>query len=1063
MKRIPVLQLLFKLSPRKWGHFFGFSVILCLQVFLLFGQEKTILIGGREIPVASAPTGTVTIIDQLGQTIEIASEEDLDGDGVPNWLEIAGYYYDAIEGLQPCDPSSDNPCFVTDYTQWSTDGDPFSDFHEVSKANMPVGPPYNHPLVAAEHIIAVDLVGYSVTPRQTITDAKGGSFSQGYETTTSSQYEESISVTTSASVGPAGMAGYSATGSVTETTAHSESSSRTWEVDWNTASTVDLNAAADLSLSIFIRNLGSAQARNVRLFFNLKLGNSVIASIRAPQAPGLLDSGEQFPTQNQGPWIIDHVENPNGSTDPITVTMDQLKAIESGAPLTLAVTAVEADILRWNPDGGGGAGSWECDEGVGCDWNSYMSRIKASTIKLDVHIGNQLKQYRVFAGKSYGNPSAPDIVMTLRDVLDLVLDIHGPNDDAIIEGRAYPSEWYAMTSSDELIQTWEEAGSPDNILGLEMSSGTNLRLTSPAENSEPIIDLATYSTDLRHVYVSARPASGFPIRTVIANVTIGGEERTVPLELGDGAFYTNAEPFVDPAAAGGQISVENARGDISSRGISLPVSESATCDEIQAAYALVYDGEYVLFKDGDPAKPMRAYCHFPDAGIPMTYFWIDRTPSFVDEWGGSFKGVTFVNEQTAFVVGAAQTRVPILRTRDGGASWDSVTVIRGTLEEPSLNDVAFDETGQTGIAVGFSYNPDSEPSSGYAIFRTSNGGSTWIAQASFPVLSSFPSFDRVVYTGEQKWYTGGGARFMRSVDNGVTWQTIDSPDFPWETPNVGDIEFKDADTGMAILGRAQQLSGIFKTTDGGETWFLLKEFSNDFGFWRLSHAGGSIWYGGASYFDGDDASVIYRSTDDGESWEWVTNIAEFGAGRLENMKFVTPDIGFVFDRVYDTEIQSYTGTVWRTGDGGVTWSPEKLMNGGIPSGIGMYDVNRGIIASSNGVLITTSGGGNPTTVVSIAYDPDRSSVLPNTIRLDQNYPNPFNPSTTIRFFIPETSQVTLVVYDILGRKVATVIDDHLQRGEYSQLFHATNLASGVYLYQLQMGDRVETKRFMLVK
>jgi photosystem II stability/assembly factor-like uncharacterized protein len=200
-------------------------------------------------------------------------------------------------------------------------------------------------------------------------------------------------------------------------------------------------------------------------------------------------------------------------------------------------------------------------------------------------------------------------------------------------------------------------------------------------------------------------------------------------------------------------------------------------------------------------------------------------PSFVEEWGGTFSGVTYVDEKTAFAVGTASTRVPILRTRDGGASWDSVTVIRGALEEPSLVDIAFDDEGRTGLAVGFSYNPDTDPSSGYAIFRTINGGSTWVAQATFPVLSSFPSFDHVTHAGNGKWFVGGGARFMRSVDNGVTWQNVTSPNFPWEEPKVWGIEFKDDNTGFVLIGR-NQFSGIFMTEDGGDTWSLQHEFDN---------------------------------------------------------------------------------------------------------------------------------------------------------------------------------------------------------------------------------------------
>jgi photosystem II stability/assembly factor-like uncharacterized protein len=1061
------VKTLFTGNLSKSAQFYSFIIFIVLVGFLalpLGAQQKTVLIDGREIPVATSPTRTITVIDNLGNSIELLSDEDLDGDGVPNWLELGGYYYDAIEGLQPCVPTSrDNPCYVTDYTQWSTDGDPFSDFHEVSKANMPVGPPFDHPLVAAEHIIAVDLAGYSVTPRTTITDAKGGSSGGAYENSTTNSYEESISVTATAAVGPAGLFGYSATGSATATTSNTSSTTRTWEIDWNTATTVDLNAAADLSLSVFIRNLGSAQARNVRLFFNLKIGNRVIASIRAPQAPGLLDSGQQYPTSAQGPWVISNIENPDGSASPITLTMDQLRALESGAPLTLVVTAVEADILRWNPDGAGGAGSWECDAGAGCDWNSYQSRINASTIKLDLHIGGDHRQYRVFGGKSYGNPSAPDITMTLRDVLDLVLNVEGPNENAMIEGRAYPSEWYAMTSSDAIIQSWNDAGSPNNLLGLEMSPGTNLRLTSPSDNPQPIVDLATFSPDLRYVYVSARAASGFPIREITANVTVGGQDKTIQLQLGDNAFYTNIDPFIDPAAAGGTVRVENARGDATVRSISLPVSESATCDEVQAAYALVYNGEYILFKDHDLNKPMRAYCRFPNSGVPQTYYWIDRTPSFVGEWNGSFTGVTFLDESTAFVVGAAQTRVPILRTRDGGASWDSVTVIRGALEEPALVDVAFDDEGRTGLAVGFSYNPNTDPNSGYAIFRTTNGGATWVAQASFPVLTAFPSFDHVEYAGNGNWFVGGGARFMRSTDDGVTWSNVESVSVPDENPTVWGMAFKDDVTGFIFLKKSHEQSGLFVTEDGGDTWTLQKEFDTQFSLNFMSYVGGSTLFGGMRFKDGQDAAAVYRSDDNGKTWEYLTNLSEFGAGRMNNMKFLTPEIGYVFDRYYDPSIGEYRGSVWRTGDSGSTWTSESLMDGGMPRGIAMYDANRGIIASSNGVLITTSGGGNPTTIVSVDNDYDEISSIANKITLDQNYPNPFNPSTTIRFSIPERTNVSLIVYDILGRKVADLIDEQLQTGEYSQLFNAAGLASGVYLYQLRAGEYVETKRLILLK
>ncbi len=89
--------------------------------------------------------------------------------------------------------------------------------------------------------------------------------------------------------------------------------------------------------------------------------------------------------------------------------------------------------------------------------------------------------------------------------------------------------------------------------------------------------------------------------------------------------------------------------------------------------------------------------------------------------------------------------------------------------------------------------------------------------------------------------------------------------------------------------------------------------------------------------------------------------------------------------------------------------------------------------------------------------------LPLRFELMQNYPNPFNPATTIRFSIPEQSTVILTVYDVLGRKVAILIDEELHAGTYSQVFDASHLASGMYLYQLRAGNYVETKRLILMK
>ena len=94
-------------------------------------------------------------------------------------------------------------------------------------------------------------------------------------------------------------------------------------------------------------------------------------------------------------------------------------------------------------------------------------------------------------------------------------------------------------------------------------------------------------------------------------------------------------------------------------------------------------------------------------------------------------------------------------------------------------------------------------------------------------------------------------------------------------------------------------------------------------------------------------------------------------------------------------------------------------------------------------------------------DEDRS--IPVDYELHQNYPNPFNPATTIHFALPEAGEVQLTVYDILGRKVDTLVDGYKDAGYYEAVFDAGHLSSGVYIYQLRAGDFVETKRLLLLK
>lgn len=89
--------------------------------------------------------------------------------------------------------------------------------------------------------------------------------------------------------------------------------------------------------------------------------------------------------------------------------------------------------------------------------------------------------------------------------------------------------------------------------------------------------------------------------------------------------------------------------------------------------------------------------------------------------------------------------------------------------------------------------------------------------------------------------------------------------------------------------------------------------------------------------------------------------------------------------------------------------------------------------------------------------------IPSVYSLSQNYPNPFNPVTTIKYGLPKSGNVTLKVYDLLGREVTTLVNEMKQPGIYSVEFNASNLASGVYLYKITSGDFSDVKKLLLVK
>jgi Secretion system C-terminal sorting domain len=150
-------------------------------------------------------------------------------------------------------------------------------------------------------------------------------------------------------------------------------------------------------------------------------------------------------------------------------------------------------------------------------------------------------------------------------------------------------------------------------------------------------------------------------------------------------------------------------------------------------------------------------------------------------------------------------------------------------------------------------------------------------------------------------------------------------------------------------------------------------------------------------------------------------------------------------------LSTNNGTSWTAVNTGLTDSYSNIVN--------VY----ALVVSGTNLFAETDGGvfrrplSEMTSVEKLLID------LPKNFNLDQNFPNPFNPSTTISFSIPSKSFVSLKMFDIMGREVATIVAEEMSAGSYSRQWNAANMSSGIYFYRLQAGSFTGTKKLILLK
>ncbi len=190
------------------------------------------------------------------------------------------------------------------------------------------------------------------------------------------------------------------------------------------------------------------------------------------------------------------------------------------------------------------------------------------------------------------------------------------------------------------------------------------------------------------------------------------------------------------------------------------------------------------------------------------------------------------------------------------------------------------------------------------------------------------------------------------------------------------------------------------------------------------------------------SGTILRTTDGGTIWAPQTS------GTTEFIK------GIFFTDANTGTIGANQGTILRTTDGGTTWTPQTSGTTQFLRSVSFIDANTATVVGNTGTILRMS---NATGIE------DNTVKIPTNFDLMQNYPNPFNPSTSIQFSLPQTSYVTLEVFNTLGERVEVLASEELTAGTYNYRWDASDLTSGIYFYKLQAGSFTQTKKMILLK
>jgi hypothetical protein len=295
------------------------------------------------------------------------------------------------------------------------------------------------------------------------------------------------------------------------------------------------------------------------------------------------------------------------------------------------------------------------------------------------------------------------------------------------------------------------------------------------------------------------------------------------------------------------------------------------------------------------------------------------------------------------------------------------------------------------------------------VFLSTNNGTNWAS-----VSTGFSNSDVYALAATDSFILAGcGNKLLRSTNNGNSWTVIDSINFSFWGAIVSSIvvihennEEYSLYYGIKYLTYQGVYGGVRYSSDNGVSW-NEKSFSEGVSALTVisKEQGSKNIFVGCSTDGWGGGGGIYLSTNNGSSWIFDTTDL---SGQAVNT-FAVSDTNLFAGLHY--------GGVWRR--------PLSEMI--------------------------------PTSVKQSSFQ------LPERFSLSQNYPNPFNPSTTIEYNIPQQSQVTVKIFDLLGREVASLVNEKKDAGRYSVQWNAKDVSSGIYFYKLTSGNFIETKKMLVVK